>query len=140
MGAGGDFGQERPLGEHSVISLVTVEVEDSESNPSLSLHSLSCMYPLYIVAMVAMGHLGVVAIPLATALAGVLLAGGPQGGAPLGHALGALEGVEDPALGASEGVEGPVHHLVSPLTGIFQGGRGRQIGTYRRQEAGVNCC
>lgn len=91
MGAGGDFGQERPLGEHSVISLVTVEVED--------------------MAMVAMGHLGVVAIPLATALAGVLLAGGPQGGAPLGHALGALEGVEDPALGALEGVEGPVHHL-----------------------------
>ena len=56
----------------------------------------------------AMGHLGVVAIPLATAPAGVLLAGGPRGGAPLGHALGALEGA----------VEDLVHHLVSPLTGI----------------------
>lgn len=73
-------------------------------------------------------HLGVLAIPQATALAGVLQAGGPRGGAPLGHTLGALEGAEDPALGASEGAEDLVHHLVSPLTGISKGEGGGQIG------------
>lgn len=56
-------------------------------------------YPVH--SLVAMDHLGVLDIPLDTApvggpRAGDLLAGGPRAGAPLGHALGALEGVEDP--------------------------------------------